>query len=59
VEYKENGATKKIWIEDATSIQARAGLVKKYGLAGAATWRRGFESADIWKALDQALQSYP
>lgn len=59
VEYKENGATKKIWIEDAISIQARAGLVKKYGLAGAATWRRGFESADIWKALDQALQSYP
>lgn len=59
VEYKEDGETKKIWIEDATSIKARAELVKKYDLAGAATWRRGFESSDIWKALDETLQSHP
>ncbi|THF73008.1 glycosyl hydrolase family 18 protein [Cohnella fermenti] len=59
VEFKEDGATKKIWIEDATSIAKRAELVKKYDLAGAATWRRGFESTDIWAALDQALQSRP
>jgi Predicted glycosyl hydrolase len=59
VEFKEDGATKKIWIEDASSIAKRAELVKKYNLAGAASWRRGFESADIWAALDKALQSRP
>ncbi|WP_238162718.1 glycosyl hydrolase family 18 protein [Cohnella sp. AR92] len=56
VEFKEEGATKKIWIEDASSIRKRAELVKKYSLAGAASWRRGFESSDIWAALDKALQ---
>jgi spore germination protein YaaH len=59
VEFQEDGATKKIWIEDETSIRKRAELVKKYGLAGAATWRRGFESSNIWAALDETLQSHP
>lgn len=59
VEYKEDGALKKIWIEDAVSITARAELAKKYNLAGVATWRRGFESTDIWGVLDQTLQSRP
>ncbi|MFC4601935.1 glycosyl hydrolase family 18 protein [Cohnella hongkongensis] len=56
VEFKEGNATKKIWIEDATSIEARAELVRKYDLAGVASWRRGFESADIWEVLDKTLQ---
>ncbi len=59
VEFQEDGATQKIWIEDATSIQARAALVKKYKLAGAASWTRSFGSDGIWQVLDQALQSYP
>jgi spore germination protein YaaH len=59
VEFKEGNALKKIWIEDATSIQSRAQLAKKYNLAGVASWRRGFESADIWGVLDTELQSRP
>ncbi|MBB6694812.1 SH3 domain-containing protein [Cohnella xylanilytica] len=59
VEFKEDGAVQKIWIEDELSIRKRAELVKKYDLAGAATWRRGFETSDIWPALDEALQSHP
>ncbi|TFE25843.1 glycosyl hydrolase [Cohnella luojiensis] len=59
VEFKEGNAVKKIWIEDAASIKARAELAKKYNLAGVASWRRGFESADIWGVLDKALQSRP
>lgn len=57
VEYKEGNALKRIWLEDATSIQARAALAVKYDLAGAASWRRGFETSDIWGMLDKALQS--
>ncbi len=59
VEFKEGNLVKKIWIEDASSIQARAELAKKYNLAGIASWRRGFESDDIWSVLDKALQSRP
>ncbi|WP_229263826.1 glycosyl hydrolase family 18 protein [Cohnella cholangitidis] len=57
VEFKEGKAIKKIWIEDAASIQARAKLANQYNLAGVASWRRGFESNDIWQALDKVLQS--
>jgi spore germination protein YaaH len=59
VEFKEGDLMKKVWIEDATSIKARAELVKKYKLAGVASWRRGFESTDIWGVLDKTLQSRP
>jgi len=59
VEYTADGTTRKIWIEDATSIRERAELVKKYDLAGAGTWRRGFETSDIWAVLDKTLQSHP
>ncbi|RKP45879.1 glycosyl hydrolase [Cohnella endophytica] len=59
VEFKEGQTVKKIWIEDANSIQARAELAKSYQLAGVASWRRGFESKDVWEALDQTLQSRP
>jgi len=59
VEFKEGKAVKKIWIEDAVSMKARAELAKKYNLAGIASWRRGFESNEIWKTLDEALQSRP
>jgi len=59
VEFKEGNVVKKIWIEDAASIKARAELTKKYNLAGIASWRRGFETNDVWGVLDQALQSRP
>lgn len=59
VEFKEGNLVKKIWIEDAASIQARAELAKKYKLAGIASWRRGFESNEIWGVLDKTLQSRP
>lgn len=59
VEYKEGDSLMRIWLEDAMSIQARAELVKKYDLAGAATWRRGFETSDIWPVLDETLQGKP
>jgi spore germination protein YaaH len=59
VEFMEGNLVKKIWIEDAESVQARAEIAKKYNLAGIASWRRGFESADIWSLLDKTLQSRP
>lgn len=55
-EYKDGDKRMKIWIEDATSIKARAEIALKYDLAGVATWRRGFETSDIWGVLDGALQ---
>lgn len=55
VEYIENGATKKIWIEDAISMKERIDLINKYNLAGVASWRRGFETEDIWNVIEENL----
>ncbi|MFB9326468.1 glycosyl hydrolase family 18 protein [Paenibacillus aurantiacus] len=59
VEYVEDGARKRIWIEDEVSIASRVELVRKYGLAGVATWQRSFQNNQIWGVIDQALQQKP
>lgn len=59
VEYTEDGALKRIWIEDALSVQARVALAKKYNLAGVATWQRAFQSDDIWQVIHQSLTKLP
>lgn len=55
-QYTEDGVTYKIWIEDAESINLKSSLVHKYNLAGAAAWRRGFETEDIWPVIAQNLK---
>lgn len=59
VEYTEDGALNRIWIEDALSIEARVALARKYDLAGVATWQRAFQTDSIWKTIDDALQKRP
>lgn len=53
VEYKEQGVLKKIWLEDASSLQQRVELAKKLNLAGIASWNRSFASGDAWTVLQQ------
>lgn len=55
VEYEENGAQYKIWIEDANSIEKKVSLVNKYNLAGVGSWRLGFETSNIWDVISQEL----
>ncbi len=57
VEYNENGKLNKIWIEDETSVRARIELVKKYDLAGVASWRRGFENPEAWNWIRTSLEA--
>ncbi|MFR2534784.1 MAG: glycosyl hydrolase family 18 protein [Clostridia bacterium] len=56
VEYEQEGATYKMWIEDENSIKAKFDLVKKYDLAGAAYWTKDREAESIWKVIAQALE---
>lgn len=37
-----------IWMEDSKSMELKIDLVKKYGLAGVACWKLGFETPEIW-----------
>lgn len=44
-----------LWLENAESIRARVKLAEKYSLAGVASWRRGFETYDVWQTIKAEL----
>lgn len=46
-----DGATHKIWLEDEESLEAKLQLMKKYKLAGHASWRLGFEKSGVWELI--------
>lgn len=55
-EVKEEGAVLRMWLEDDYSLEKRIELMKKYRLAGLASWRRGFEKEDTWTAISRLVQ---
>lgn len=54
-EYTLNGKHYKIWVENSDSIKWKTSLVGKYGIGGVASWRKGFETNDIWNTVDNVL----
>jgi len=54
--YREGPAQCKIWLEDQESMALRVALVRKYGLAGIGSWRRGFEKPAIWDVILNGLE---
>jgi spore germination protein YaaH len=59
IEYQDGEKLNKIWIEDETSVKERIELVKKYDLAGVASWKRGLETPDAWNWIKDALERKP
>lgn len=52
VEYTdEEGTLNRIWIEDASSLQAKIDVIRNYSLAGVAGWKLGMETSDVWSIL--------
>ncbi|WP_051531261.1 glycosyl hydrolase family 18 protein [Clostridiisalibacter paucivorans] len=56
VEYTKDNKRYRIWIEDQNSIGLKAQLVHEYDLAGAASWRKGFEKEGIWTVLKTVIK---
>lgn len=54
-EIEKDGSIYKIWLEDAKSLEMKTSLIHKYDLAGIASWRKGFETLDIWHSIDKTL----
>lgn len=55
IEYTQNGAVYKMWIEDLKSISAKLDLINKYKLAGAAYWEKDRESPEVWDIVKENL----
>ena len=58
IEYTSGKLTKKIWLEDETSMKNRVDLINKYKMAGLAAWRKGQETYNIWSIIDQNLERW-
>lgn len=54
-EYKDKDTRCQVWQEDAASLKLKLDLVGQYGLPGAASWRKGFETPDIWPLFANKL----
>lgn len=50
-EYESDGATVKVWLEDADSIAAKLEFLKSYDIAGLSWWRLGQETYDVWEKI--------
>ena len=53
MEFEENGATYKMWIEDEKSLKEKLSLIKENHLQGAAFWAKDFEDESIWKTIKE------
>ena len=48
---EKDGALYEMWIEDYASIENKLIVMKKANLAGAAAWRLGYETQEIWELI--------
>ncbi len=55
-QYKADGATYKIWLEEETSLEKKLEVVKKQEVAGVAFWKLGFERAATWNTIEKELK---
>ena len=56
VEYEEDGATYKMWLENERSVGEKINLAKKYNLAGIAFWEKDREANDeFWTFVKDEL----
>lgn len=53
VTYESGSSTCLIWLEEAESIALKMALVDEYALGGAAYWKLGMETDDIWDVIGE------
>ena len=56
VSYNASNGQVTVWVEDENSLEKKLELIDKYQLAGVAAWRRGFENADVWSKIEEAMK---
>ena len=50
------GGERRIWMEEARSMELKVSALREYGTAGIACWRLGQETEDIWKVIGGFLK---
>jgi spore germination protein YaaH len=55
-EFVKGDTTYQCWVEDAASLSRKLELMQDNNLAGAAFWKLGFETNEIWTTIDNYLK---
>lgn len=55
-ELENESGLSRIWAEDERSLGLKADLVRKYGIAGIACWKLGFETQEAWEAIGRVKE---
>ena len=55
-EWSANGATNKIWLEDAKSLQAKLDVMAAHNIGGAAVWQLAFGTEEAFALIDGYYQ---
>lgn len=50
-EFKENGGTFKMWLEDDKSFEEKMKLIKENDVAGVAGWKLGLQKSSVWDII--------
>lgn len=50
-EFKEDGATFKMWLEDEKSLEYKLKVISENDVAGVAEWKLGLEDESIWNTI--------
>ena len=56
ITYNKDGKTRLFWLEDLATLERRAALVRRYDLAGVASWSRSEAVDGVWPLLRQYLK---
>ncbi|NBJ93698.1 glycosyl hydrolase family 18 protein [Parablautia muri] len=54
-EYTEGGSLYQVWLEDERSIEVKLNIMDNYNIGGVASWRLGYEKAEIWDVIGAYL----
>ena len=52
-EYKKDGVTYRIWLEEEESTKLKLNVMKEYNLGGVACWKLGLEEKEIWTVIEE------
>lgn len=56
-QYENSGITYKVWLEDAQSLEKKLSVMTELKLAGAAFWKSGMETADVWDTISSYINT--
>ncbi len=50
-QWQADGVTYQIWVEDIESIRVKLNVMSSKGIGGAAVWRLGYGTAEVWELV--------